>query len=557
MKKIKCMLVTAFTRFEQIKGHLPELIVLCAYVLSLAVFMYYHEPWYDEAQAWLIARDGSWHDIFFLIPHYEGHPPVWYVILAVFAKNGADFDLTIKCLTLAINSAAMFLLVFRAPFPRLVRCVLPFTYFLFYQHGVICRPYSMLLVGFLLAAHFWQNRNEKPFCMVLSLMLMCASSAYGIIFAGGITLAWLWELRVGKNVRCYFAELLSGKRLWALVSLLLFALLNIAAIIPRGDTFAASYGSSGNNPVWLRLIYMYFGSIADATCFSSYEDYNELRYVWFSIPKLIIGCVIGFVILLLIYHFGKRCKTLTLFAIPFFLFTTFSGIVYFYLQHIDVLLQFVLFWAWASRKTFCVDTCEKTEAKGLFRFATPIMVCGVGISLLVSVWWNVAACFNEVRYQYGFSQQLATFMNNHGLTEYGIMVRWQQLTDENGKVIYNNINQTVNGVALNAYYDENIVINMNGGDPNMTYVTHRIPTEEENESVLQAWRDAGMPALTLDRCQLKSLFPEYRDVYVQFYTDVLILPEYHLWKSGYIYSKHHLYVRNDIARKHFFAGNDK
>lgn len=553
VKRIQALILGAHSRFEHAKGHLPELIILCAYVLSLAVFMYYHEPWYDEAQAWLIARDGSWHDIFFLIPHYEGHPPVWYLILAVFAKNGADFDLTIKCLTLSINAVAMYLLVFRSPFPRVVRCILPFTYFLFYQHGVICRPYSMLLIGFLLAAHFWHDRNQRPFCMALSLMLMCASSAYGIIFAGGITLAWLWELRDGKNPKGFLLEVLSGKRLWAYISLLVFALLNIAAIIPKSDTFAASYGLSGNNPVWLRLIYMYFGSIADATCFSSYEDYNELRYVWFSIPKLIIGCLIGFAMLLLIYHFGKKCKTVSLFVVPFVLFATFSGIVYFYLQHIDVLLQFLLFWAWVSQKEYRPNSHQAQAPNRIIRYATPVMLFGVGLSLIVSAWWNIAACVNEVRYQYGFSRQLAAFLDNYGLTEYGIMVRWQQLSDENGKVIYNNTNQTVNGVALNAYYDENIVINMNGGDPDMTYVTHRIPTEEENERVLQSWKEAGLPALTLDRCQLKSLFPEYRDVYIQCYTEVLFLPEYHLWKSGYTYSKHYLYVRNDIARKHFFS----
>ena len=35
-----------------------------------------HEPWFDEAQAWVIARDNSLKDILFFIPHYEGHPPL-------------------------------------------------------------------------------------------------------------------------------------------------------------------------------------------------------------------------------------------------------------------------------------------------------------------------------------------------------------------------------------------------------------------------------------------------------------------------------------------------
>ena len=192
-------LANGFARFQQSKSKLGEVFLLCVYILSLSVFMFFHEPWYDEAQAWLIARDGSWHDILFEIPHYEGHPPFWYIVLAVFAKLGTDFDLTLKILTLVINTVAIALLLFKSPFPRVIRWVLPFTYFLFYQHGVICRPYSILLIGFCLTAICWRTKDEKPFRLVLSLMLMCATSAYGIIFAGGITLAWLWELKGDKK----------------------------------------------------------------------------------------------------------------------------------------------------------------------------------------------------------------------------------------------------------------------------------------------------------------------------------------------------------------------
>lgn len=551
MIQAKNKLIAIFHKSEASAKRTPELCVWCLYIILLSVFMYFHEPWYDEAQAWLIARDASWSDILFLIPHYEGHPPLWYVILAIFAKTGADFDLTIKILTLTINALAMFFLLFRAPFPRFIRLSLPFTYFLFYQHGVICRPYSLLLLGFLLAAHLWHDKNQKPFRFSLALMLMCASSAYGIIFAGGIAITWLIEFSGKQSFKSYLRSLFTGRRFWALLTLLLFALLNIASIIPRSDTFAASYGLGGDNPVWVRLLYMFFGSVADATCFSSYEDYDELRYVVFSLPKLIIGCLLGLLLLVLIYVCGKRLKTRMLFFVPFVLFAGFSGIVYFYLQHIDVLLQFILFWGWVCYKTH-LASASKTEAETTIppRYMKLVLASCTCLCLFVSVSWTVMACYNEVRYQYGFSKQLATYLDNHGLTEYGIMVRWMQLTDENGKPTYNNTNQTVNGVALNAYYDENIVINMNGGAPDMTYVTHRIPADEETQEALESWRDAGFPAITLDRCQLKSLFPQYRDVYTEFYTSVLSLPEYHLWKGGYTYTKHHLYIRNDIVRKH-------
>jgi len=45
--------------------------VLLLYIFLLCVVSYYHEPWHDEGQAWLIARDDSiWH-LITVTTHYE------------------------------------------------------------------------------------------------------------------------------------------------------------------------------------------------------------------------------------------------------------------------------------------------------------------------------------------------------------------------------------------------------------------------------------------------------------------------------------------------------
>lgn len=531
----------------------PEFGALLAYVFLLFALLCFHEPWYDEAQAWLIARDASFREMLFVIPHYEGHPPLWFLLLSVFAKAGADFTWTIRLLSLVINAAAVAILLFRAPFPRIVRLLLPFTYFLFYQHGVICRPYSLLLAGFLLAACFWHGREEKPFRFALSLMLLCASSAYGILFAGGIAIVWLLELRIASpSWGNYFRSLFrgNGRRLAALFALLLFALAQIALIFPREDTFAASYGMSGNNSVAFRLLYMALGAIADATCFSAYTSYDELRYATFSTPKVAVGCAIGLLLLIILYLCGRNVKKRLLFFLPYALFVLFSGVVYFYLQHIDVLLQFLLFWCWVSRKEFLLQpNAPGVSRTRLHAAAKPALAVGVGICLAVSVFWAVAACRNEVRYPYGFSDALADYLDTHGLSDYGVMVRWKVDKDGEGNILDNNTGQTVNGVALNAYYKKNIVVNMNGGEPAATYVTHRIPSREEVEAELERMRAQSLPAVALDQVQLEVLFPSFPDresIFTSYYTDVLLLPEYHLWKSGWQLSEHHLYVRNDL-----------
>ena len=64
----------------------PELIVIVLYVVFYTIVTIFHEPWFDESEAWQIARCASIKDILFVIPHYEGHPVLWYFILMLQAR---------------------------------------------------------------------------------------------------------------------------------------------------------------------------------------------------------------------------------------------------------------------------------------------------------------------------------------------------------------------------------------------------------------------------------------------------------------------------------------
>ena len=51
-----------------------ELGVFVAYVVMLCVFVPLHEPWADEAQAWLMSRDLGLFTLVFHVIRHEGHP---------------------------------------------------------------------------------------------------------------------------------------------------------------------------------------------------------------------------------------------------------------------------------------------------------------------------------------------------------------------------------------------------------------------------------------------------------------------------------------------------
>ena len=192
--------------------------VLCTYILALALVSFFHEPWFDEAQSWLIARDMPIKDIMFYMPHYEGHPPLWHMYLAIFAKSKMPYELGLSIATILINAIAMGLLIFKAPFKKIIRYTIPFTYFFFYAYGVVGRCYSLTMLGFVVLAISYASRNTRPFTYVLSMMLICASSAYGIVLCAGIAIVWVGQILHETKLKA----IIKDRRFYALLVLFTF-----------------------------------------------------------------------------------------------------------------------------------------------------------------------------------------------------------------------------------------------------------------------------------------------------------------------------------------------
>src|SRR5581483_4155917 len=57
--------------------------MLAAYASFVLVGVTHHEPWADEAQAWVMARDLPLGKLLFNEMHYEVSPGLWHAILWV------------------------------------------------------------------------------------------------------------------------------------------------------------------------------------------------------------------------------------------------------------------------------------------------------------------------------------------------------------------------------------------------------------------------------------------------------------------------------------------
>lgn len=492
--------------YEKIENSSPRVawLALFLYIASLSILTCFHEPWFDEAQAWLIARDAGFWDILFKLPHSEGHPPLWHLYLSIFAKTGLPYEFGLKLAAILINSLAIGILIFKAPFPKTVRFALPFTYYLFYQYGVISRCYSFTILGFILMALFWRERDEKPFRCVLAMMLTCASTVYGIALCAGVSIAWLREILFHHRIT--FRGVLREKRYWALLLLLLFAMAMMLLVWPRADTFAGNLENKAS--FQLRLFYMAFLAPIDALFYMSVPGWFNLHDIKINPVLAITGTLLFALLASILTIIAKGFHKATLLVLPYFFIIALGACAYFSEHHLGIFAIFLLFWIWvclddAKRScdfAFLERKLEKEALKELRYFLWML----AAFLIAVPLYWNVSANALDFRYNYCDGRAVADFIKKHRLEACSIMESWSdntQYVNTNAP----NINDQ-RGPVYAAYFDKNIIMNLNRGAEWPSYVNHQVPTVEEVDAEFKRWASLGAPDVLIVGSGKHSVF---------------------------------------------------
>src|SRR5204863_9303328 len=125
---------------RRMKRWIPP-IALAVYAIGVAIIELHHEPWRDEADCWLLARDAGF-ATFFHRMGLSGTPGLWHLLLVPFARLGLPYA-TQAVLHVAIAVAAAAVVLWRAPLPLGTRVLLVFSYYLAYEYAVIVRSYAL------------------------------------------------------------------------------------------------------------------------------------------------------------------------------------------------------------------------------------------------------------------------------------------------------------------------------------------------------------------------------------------------------------------------------
>ena len=179
------------------------------------VCIHAHAMWFDEMQAWNIARASHTLPDLLVNLRYEGHPALWYLPLYALTRVTGD-PRAMQVLGWLVVMAVNAVVLFRSPFPVPVRLAIVAGYFFAFEYSVIVRSYGLGLLLLVLALS-WLGRPRPAWVAgTIALSLLAWISLAGAVLAGvlAIVLAWSWWSSRAATDRaplgCTIAVVVSG-----------------------------------------------------------------------------------------------------------------------------------------------------------------------------------------------------------------------------------------------------------------------------------------------------------------------------------------------------------
>jgi hypothetical protein len=427
-------------------------VALLVYTATVLWTIQYHEKWADEAQAWLIARDLSLKSIWFHELRYEGTPGLWHTILWIVQRVFcANYD-SISYIGAFFAIAGAALLLFKAPFPRIVRWPMAFGYVFLYQYAVIARPYTMLaLLAFGSAILF--NDLQHPERITVVLVLLTLVSLHGAILAGCLGLAYLLEA-----ARCRSTLNRGVRRRYAIGAgaLVLSFVFLVVILKPTPDVqeFATPTGVSQQvalmraNAVTVRM---------------KLESVLSGAFLDFTVPSVLFTFLLG--------AYCALRRRLLIYVLPVAALVALYVVVHGYAHHqgtVTIAAIMSLWIAWPS------DT-EKATLSTIERRATQGVIAVLLVFCAVQIWDSAVVIRHEYLYPYSGAGDAATFLKSEG-------------ADQTRMFGYSY------GIAgVQAYFERNIFANLP-----TTYFHHGLPLYGRNFDLAEVDRQSPAYVVIFD-----------------------------------------------------------
>jgi hypothetical protein len=399
----------------QQRGRCFSSILILAYAALTAFGALHHEPWRDEAQAWLIARDLSLPDIFHQMGH-EGSPALWHIILLPFAKLGAPYacEFVIHWM-LAVAAVATFAVF--CPFPKIIKIFFVFSYYMACEYSIVARSYVLtVLLLFLIAAQYG-SRFRRPFVFSAFIFLLFNTNIHSLFAAGALLVLYLYEVISNRDRR-------SNPRYYGAVLIMTIGgLTAIMQSIPPPGTFYYNVERMRMAPFRAAANAFLPGS---ASCDAPYFIFWDP----FLTPKetnaaIFLAC--GMILVALLYCL-RRPPALV------FLLLSYSWLGYIFvaknhgvLRHHGFIMIFIVFALWLASHyqdgPWMRQTAARAKwARAFFGFFGALTWTGLALSQLASIFMTYRTYKYEYQYCFSGAKEMAAYMHNSGYDKSTVIV---------------------------------------------------------------------------------------------------------------------------------------
>jgi hypothetical protein len=386
---------------------------VAVYLVSISKVAWRHEPWRDEADAWLVARDRSLPEVA-RITGYMGTPMLWYLVLMPAAKAGLSYH-AMYAINIAFASAAVAILLFFAPLPLITRLLIASSYVVAYEYAVVARSYALLMLLLFTAAALWRHRMNRPVLFGAVLALLANTAVHGLIIAGAIALLWVFDmLRDGAARRSHPRRLFAGAGITAI-----FGMLAVLQLIPLGPTQLPDWTIARQVDAPPRVLEEFWGEPVGIEVLlqrlfwpPSIDFYpGSQPHPTYLLTTLAAG-TLGITLL----AWSRQPRILALFcgislALGYvFIFKWYGGA-----RHAGIIFLLFVFCLWIGRVEQAPRAQGSAEKRDSLRWARVAAMGVFHLGLLLSLWTTLLLARWDWRHPYSHAEKMAAYLQSAGL----------------------------------------------------------------------------------------------------------------------------------------------
>lgn len=340
-----------------------------------------HEIYADEAQAYLIARDASISEILTTVARTEGTPALWFLWLKLLIFWGLDYS-HLYIASILPNFIGVCLFITKAPFSKVVKYVLPLTYFVLYQYNIVARNYSLLFLTTVIASMAYAQRQKHPYRLVWSLIFLGSTTSHAFLLSCSIMLFWMYnDAKKAEGIKGY-QEFIKGN-LRALSIFGIFMIFSALYLYPESSNqYISNYELIKGFRVRNVLTVFSVGLIT-----SSEPSPENLGYIFIGL------CYSICMMCLMSKEYKMKFWILLLPNILFMLYVPYKP------WHTGIIIMSVMFLLWQ----------EKRKVLTQIKISISVLLC-------LQMIWGVTGIIKDVRGKYSVGKDIYTFLKKQSIS---------------------------------------------------------------------------------------------------------------------------------------------